>query len=280
MANTTYISDLQLNLSQVPEEILDKDKILYEELLDIHNAIERLAMGNLEITSFPVAPQFISTVLAASPLAVAAPSGSREITLDDSTGFLVGNSVTDLDSASNRILPIIIAVNANTLTLDRHIDGNFPLGAVVSTVSTQLNVVGNPITPVVFTVAPPPGTVWHVTRMMIAMTHATRGDMGLYGDLPALTYGVVGKVQKSGQALSFTNWKSNAGMALSMYDVRFDERSGGGGDFGTTGRFTFTEAGTLIELDGDQGDKMEILIQDDLSSLDTYEVTVHGHIEV
>ena len=40
MSSTTYISNTNLNLGQVPREITDP--VLYRELLDIHNAIEIL----------------------------------------------------------------------------------------------------------------------------------------------------------------------------------------------------------------------------------------------
>ena len=106
--NTTYESALDLRLSQVPLELLDTNPTLYEELLDIHNALERLAMGNLEITVFPVAPQYISTVKASSPLAITAAAGDRVLELVSSVGFTVGRSVTDLDLASNRILPVYL----------------------------------------------------------------------------------------------------------------------------------------------------------------------------
>lgn len=111
------------------------------------------------------------------------------------------------------------------------------------------------------------------------MTHGSSGDMGKFGGISKLTYGLQGRVLSSGAYISYTNWKSNGDMARDMYDVVFDARSGGGGDFGTTARFTFQNLGTALELNGDNGDELQFLIQDDLTGLDTFELGVQGHIK-
>jgi len=228
---------------------------------------------------FAIVTHVYGDVVAQSTVAVAIVSQDRDIVLVDSTGFSIGDSITNLVAASDRTFPTIVAIVGNTITLDKLIDGNFPIGTSIESVPIEMNVLGIPATPTVFKVAPPIGQVWHLTRIMITMTHGSAGDMGKFGSLPALIYGLQGRVFRSGAYITYTNWKTNGDMARDMYDVKFDSRSGGGGDFGTTGRFTFTNLGTSIELNGDNGDQLQFLIQDNLTGLDTFEIGVQGHIK-
>lgn len=214
-----------------------------------------------------------------STVAVAIVSQDRDIVLASAAGFTVGDSITNLVAASDRTFPKIVSISVNTITLDKLIDGNYPIGTSIEAVPVELNVLATPANPAVFKVKPPSGDVWHITRVMISMTHGTAGDMGKFGGINALTYGIQGRTFISGEYISYTNWKTNGAMASDMYDVRFDARSGGGGDYGTTGRFTFTNAGSPIELIGDDGDEFQFLVQENLSSLDSFEIGVQGHIK-
>ncbi len=227
---------------------------------------------------FAIITHVYGDVTAQSTVAVAIVTQDRDITLVDATGFLVGDSITNLVAASDRTFPTIVSILGNTITLDKLIDGNYPIGTSIEAVPVEMNVLGVPATPTLFKVKPPTGQVWHLTRVMITMTHSTSGDMGKFGGIPALVYGIQGRVLTAGAYISYTNWKTNAEMARDMYDVTFDSRSGGGGDFGTTGRFTFTTLGTSLELNGDNGDELQFLVQDDLTGLDTFEIGVQGHI--
>lgn len=218
-------------------------------------------------------------LLTSSTLAAPATSQDRTLTLVDATGFNVGDSITSLSLASDRVFPIIISVAGNTIELDRLIDGSYPIGTPIENTPIQLNVAGSAVSPVIYKVAPPPGEIWHLTRGLISMTHSAGGDMGKFGGISALTYGVQGRILKSGEYTTFINWKTNSDMALSMYDVKFDDRSGGGGDHGTTGRFTFANTGTVIELFGDTGDQLQMLIQDNLTGLDSFKIAIQGHVK-
>jgi hypothetical protein len=110
------------------------------------------------------------------------------------------------------------------------------------------------------------------------MVHGSAGDMGLFGDLPALTYGVALRTLTDGVYNTYTVWRSNGDIATDMYDVRFDTRSSGGGSYGTTGRLNLDDAQTVIELKGDTNDSLQFLIQDDLSGLDDFQIRLLGHV--
>ncbi len=223
-----------------------------------------------------ILPEFQGVVTASSTQAVASLSGDRNITLVDASGFVEGERITDNTAASDRKLPIIIDIVGNTLVLDRGLDLAYGVGKVWVSVPVELNVAGSPNNVIVFSVAPPPTETWSITRMLLAMTHSSAGDLGLFGGIPAITYGLQMRTVKNDVVNTLTNWKTNADMALSMYDVSFDARSGGQGSYGTRGRFTVANSGTVIELDGSTSDRLEVVVQDDLTALDSFEIMVQG----
>lgn len=223
-----------------------------------------------------ILPELQGVVTATSTQAIASASGDRDITLVDASAFAVGGRITDNTAASDRKLPIIISITGNVLTLDRGLDLSYDIGKNWVSVPVELNVLGTPSSVVVFSVAPPPAETWSITRMLLAMTHGSAGDLGLFGGMPALTYGVQIRTVKDGVVNTLTNWKTNGDMALSMFDVSFDARSGGQGSYGTKGRFTVSNSGTVIELDGSTSDRIELVVQDDLTALDSFELMMQG----
>ena len=65
-------------------------------------------------------------------------------------------------------------------------------------------------------------------------------------------------------------------MKLDMFDVDFDTRSGGGGTYGTSGRGSFTKMNSNLVLNGSTGDYLEVLIQDNLSTLNSFSINAQG----
>jgi len=257
---------------------LPNDPLPVEVVGPLNEANDAVLVETKNVVRFGIVTHVYGDVTAQSTVAVAIVSQDRDIVLVDSTGFLVGDSITNLVAASDRTFPTIVAIVGNTITLDKLIDGSYPIGTIIEAVPVEMNVLGVPASPTIFKVKPPIGQVWHLTRVMITMTHSSAGDMGKFGGIPALTYGLLGRVLSGGSFISYTNWKANSDMGRDMYDIRFDARSGGGGDFGTTCRFTFTNLGTAIELDGNDGDELQFLVQDDLTGLDSFEIGVQGNI--
>ena len=103
---------------------------------------------------------------------------------------------------------------------------------------------------------------------------------GKFGDLAELINGVVlrGNFGDGQQYGTLTNWKRNGDIKTDMFDVEFDSRSTGGGSYGTSGRGTFKEAGAVVRLDGDDSDKVEVYIQDDLTALASFTMKFQGHL--
>ena len=62
-----------------------------------------------------------------------------------------------------------------------------------------------------------------------------------------------------------------------MYDVAYADKAPAG-FFGLTGRWTFTTAEFVADIDGANGDYLEVLIQDSLVDLDNFNITAKGRL--
>jgi len=202
------------------------------------------------------------------------------INVVSAVGFNVGDYLHiengDVEPTQSQIISIL----GNALTLDRKIDLAHPIGTNVD--SSILNIAslsGSLVSPVIYWVQPTINETWHLERILFSMVHGSGGDLGLFGDLNVLTNGVIIRVKNNGTYRTFTNWKSNADMKNDVFDVDFDTRSGGGGSYGTSGRGTFMKMGSIVKLDGNTNDRLEILIQDDITDLDLFILKAQGHIE-
>lgn len=166
----------------------------------------------------------------------------------------------------------------NTLTLDTPVDYPFTVAASVANRTPALNVNGS-VTPVVAYLKPLPGVKWDVTRIIGAMTHATAPNDGLFGGITALTKGII--IRKSnGVHHTIFNVKSNGELKERMYDVQYAAAPPTALE-GTAFRRTFAgqdKNGVVIRLDGDLGDQLEIIIQDDLTGLASFRIVAQGHV--
>ena len=212
-----------------------------------------------------------------STLAVATAVEDRTIELVDASSFLVGDALAFNGGFLIPSFPVVTAKAGNILTLDRLLDRALPAGEEVGTVETDMAVTGSPSSPVIYILEPPQGAIWYITRLIFSMTHGSAGDLGLFGDLAALTNGVTLRVRLDGVYSTITNWKVNSDIKRDFYDVDFDTRSGGSGVAGTSGRGSFDKLNVAVELDGNKGDQLELMIQDDLVGLVHYELNGQGY---
>ena len=112
------------------------------------------------------------------------------------------------------------------------------------------------------------------------MGHSTAGDFDLFGDLAALTNGVVLRAKVGGNYGTLTNWKTSGDIHVDTGEVTFHLRSSGGGTHGTSANGAFKKrTGAIMRLDGDTGDAFEVYIQDDITGLNFFNMKVQGHIE-
>ena len=217
-----------------------------------------------------------------STLAVATNPDGSDTTIEVEPGDGALFTENDVIQISNGIYepshPIIKIITGDVLTLDRRVDHGHEVGTTVEIVHTDLNVQGSLTAPVEYIIRPDSNDVIYITRLVLSMIHGSAGDMGLFGDLPPLSNGMMMRLRRNGQYLTLTNWKDNDEIKDDMFDVTFDSRASGGGSWGTSGRWTFARFGVELRLDGSTNDQLEVYVQDDLRLLDHISIKAHGHI--
>lgn len=213
---------------------------------------------------------------------------SSDITFESYTiqvtdGSSVANGTYIMIQENMRVFQakILSGGGTNTLTLDTPCDYPFTAAAAsINNVTPELDVNAS-ITPVEATLKPAAGVSWDITRIIISMVHLGPADDGMFGDLAALTKGVILR-KSNGIHHTIFNAKTNGELRERMYDVTYSDKAPAG-QYGTSGRRTFggqSRNGVTIRLDGDSGDELQILIQDDLTGLTTFRIIAQGHIVI
>ncbi|GAG07260.1 unnamed protein product, partial [marine sediment metagenome] len=135
----------------------------------------------------------------------------------------------------------------------------------------DMNVDGS-VTRKTFAITPPVDIEIDVTRIMFQMITTGFPELNMFGDIVGasppfgLFRGVVFRVV-NGKNVNYFNAKQNSDLALLMYDVKEYEAAKHGVN-GIGGRLTYSgqsKHGVTIRLA--LGDTLEIIIQDDLTSL-------------
>lgn len=214
-------------------------------------------------------------------LAVAVTQGDTSIELTDTTGFVAGSAIQINNGQIETTFPIITDVpGGNVLTLDRPLDFAYGIGDQVEVVHTDLSTTaGSLASPIIHQIKPGLGEIWYIQRIIISMTHAAAAADNLFGGIAALTNGVVLRANIGGQFGSFTNWKANSDIILDMFDVTYSDKAGPS-LFGTSARGSFTRIGVDVKLDGDNGDYMDVLIQDaGITGLSSFFLNGQGYVE-
>ena len=214
-------------------------------------------------------------------VAVAITAGDRAITVDDDTGFVIGDFCQLRENGFTEFTLLkILTVVADVITFNRPIDNDYTTAADLFVVSKNMAVDGS-VTPVSFRLTPPTmgaESKWQITRILISLTHAQAGDDGKFGGGSALTRAVLLRSNRSGIARTATQWFTNGDMKADMFNVEYSDKAPAGLN-GTSGRWTFTESGAVVELEGFDGDFAEVLVQDAVDAGNTtFEIKAQGRI--
>lgn len=170
----------------------------------------------------------------------------------------------------------ILSVTATTIILDTPLDFAFVQGANCTATNKGLNVDGSGI-PVEFHVRPNAGVKWDILEMLFLIEGATAMDTGKFGDIAALTNGIV--VRKKGlEYMNIFNIKTNGDFATRAFNVEFDPKAPAGVTAVRISREFKRQNGVVIRLDGDNPDDLQILVRDNLSTLGKFECILQGHV--
>lgn len=216
-----------------------------------------------------------STTLAADTSA-----NDISILVADSTGFVTGDYFLLNTTIEEPTKPQITSVVGNTLNLDRRLDRLHTTGDTVTKVIIDMAAtgqIGTMSNPQEYRIQPPVGEIWYLFKLIFTMVHGTAGDLGLFGNLEPLINGVLLRIRINGQYTTYSNWKTNSDFNGDGFTVEFNTRSSGGGSYGTSGSNTIEGIGSVIRLDGNTNDSVEMYVQDDITALDLFTMKFQGH---
>jgi len=202
------------------------------------------------------------------------------INVTSAASFVVGQYLTVYNVAEDRVFfSEILDINTLAITLDTPLDFEFPIGSIVSVGTNNMNVDGS-VTPVIFGIRNPttadiPSSV-DITRIMFKCLTDSAIDLSMFGDIAGgLLRGIVIR-RVDGSYQNVLNAKTNGDLKNIMFDFDIELVSQQGQD-GFTGRLTFAgqnKMGAVIRIGADED--LQIVIQDDLTSLSSFTVIAEG----
>ena len=132
----------------------------------------------------------------------------------------------------------------------------------------------------IFKIQPPAGEAYFINRLMVHIQDDGAFSAGEYGSTAALTNGVQVRVQTDTGTLhdlTDVTVKTNAQWGRQCYDTRVDEW--GAGDEFLSARWSFVKNGYPIRLNGDNNERLEVYLQDDMTDLVAHNFYVNGYKE-
>ena len=244
------------------------------------NTIGFLGIHDADVHNIPFNEFFHNHTGVDAVLAVAVSAGDINITVDDATGFIVGDTLQIEDGVIETTFPTITNIASTVFTLDRPLDFSFDINDTVEVVDNRMDVNASLVSPISYKLIPDGTQQWHVVSFTISMVHPGAADDSKFGDIAALTNGIVfrGYNATANRYRTLTNWKTNGDIKLDFGEVVYSDKAGGG-EHGTQGTVSIKiRAGAVPSIDGAKGDFLEILIQDDLAALSSVKIKAQGHV--
>lgn len=246
--------------------------------------------GKLEVQisdqTSPVMIVPMNEVANETTLSVAGEIDDTTITVAVTTGFTDGAFIVIASVDDNRyyVGKQVGAIAGSVVTLDTPLDFAYEAGTLVTNGIDSLNVDGSSTTRIFSLRASDPGLplVVDVTRVLFNCVTTDPPDLSMFGDIAGgLTKGIVLR-RTDGTHNNIFNAKTNNDLAGLMFDwTPYLAASPGQGVNGFSGRLTFAgsnKIGVALRIGPDED--LQLLVQDNLSTLLTFKVIVEGHVVV
>jgi hypothetical protein len=208
---------------------------------------------------------------------------SREVTLTAGHGAVVGNilEIADPSSSSFFMQSQITAVNVNVLTLDQPVNRVYTAASAQVVVSSDSILVDGSVTPQIFNILPLPTQRGHMVRLIWEMRSLNDMSFDTFGGANALINGCVLRVNNGdGTYKNLFNFKNNGDVAEQCFDTTYLAGKNNVTK-GFLARLTWggqEKHGAVVALDGAIGQRIELIVQDDLTVGNTrFHLTAQGH---
>ena len=229
-------------------------------------------------TTPPLDLYFIQPIGAPNSLAVTGAIDDTSVTVASDAGFTVGDYIGIFAPPRFYFGTLLAKPGANVLNMDTPLDFAYPAGSNVLAFTREIDVNGSIGSPEIFEVQGPGGAERiDITRIMISMITSDAPTLGEFGNLAALTNGIVLRRTDS-ETRNIWNAKTNLDLLNLSYDLTFYTAVGLGLD-GLGVRYTFSgqdKHGVAVRLG--VGESLEVIIQDNLTNLTQFRIIAQGHI--
>lgn len=193
-------------------------------------------------------------------------------------GFVVGN-IANFMEEQNYSQFEVLAVAGDTITLDTAMDSVYTSDGTHNRATRSMLVDGSSAIQT-FSLRPIAGMMWDIVRLFMTIESASAMDFSTFGSMAAITRGCVFRLDNGVQRNVF-NYKTNGDMINRCHDHNFVQKTGGG-LHGFSARTTFAgqdKRGVAVRLVGDDGDELQHIIQDDLTTGNTkFNIIAQGHV--
>ena len=178
-------------------------------------------------------------------------------------------NVIELGNSSGFTQSVVIGVVGDDIEIDDIIGDIYETGIDFNRSSSDMRVDGS-TTPVVFTIKPDPGQAGDITAIKWAVQSTSSMDFSTFGSAPSLRVGMLLRVKRpDGMFINVFNFKSNGALVIRGFEHYFQQKVGGGlhsfiCEVGFNGQ---EQRGVVVRVDGNLGEELQLVIQDDLSAL-------------
>lgn len=170
-------------------------------------------------------------------------------------------------------------VATNAITLNIPLDFNVTTAALLHKGPINMaSAAGSQAAPMIYTVSPPVGVKWDITHLALHLLDGTEMDDAKFGGITALTNGCVLRVI-DGYTKNILCIRDNSEIFLHGDDTNYSTKAPSGkyGFFSIKRLGGQDNMGVVARLSGSTGDRIEMVIQDDLTNLDEMHVLAMGH---
>ena len=236
--------------------------------------------GNVEIAEQDQYSHTVGTLMAqgqGAPMTLASNTVVDSYTLTMSAGhsFLAGDEllIVEDDDSYNAL---VISVAGDVITLNAPLDRIYTTSAVVLEVLSNMNVNGS-VTPQEFDVRiGATATIsLDITGVRFVITDGAAMDDGKFGGIAALTRGIVLRLEHSGGTHNLFTARTNGKLGLVMDNQEYTDKAPAGENAMQCTWQIRNDLGVTLRLD--PGDKIVLVVQDDLTALTTFKAWVYGH---
>lgn len=207
---------------------------------------------------------------------IAITKGTQTINVVSNIGAVVGDCINIKDEY-NYFQSIVTNITGTVITIASPVDKDFPITSSVCFGEWDLSQANGSVTPVSYFICPPSKVKYDIYTIIISIEDDSVMYESTFGGLPALTNGIILRVTDGydKQLFLVTN---NGGFTEYGFTTKYSDKV-------PSGTYAFWAVknykdvnGVSLRIDGNNEDRIEVIIPANLTGLSKMAITVHGHL--